>query len=92
MNNMVNYFLSDSEKELMEEIQSIGYGEIYNVAFKTGAPYGQELIDDRFAMLFRLLKSTTKFDIITIRDSAPYIGQRAGTTNSGRKYIQKFKF
>ena len=92
MNNMVNYFLTESEKELLDEIQAIGYGEIYDVSFKVGAPYGMEKIDFSFITLFRLLKSGIKFNVIVIHDNSPSIGQLDGKTNSGYRYLQKVKF
>jgi hypothetical protein len=89
---MVNYFLTNSEKQLLDDIQSIGYGEIYDVSFKTGEAHGMERIDSCFVTLFRLLKGGTRFDTIIIHDSVPSIGQLEGITDSGKKYLQKVKF
>jgi len=90
--NVVKYFVSDYEKELVDDIQSIGYGEIYNVVFQTGEPYGMITIDNSFATLLRMLKGGTRFDTIVIHDSVPSIGQLEGKTDSGRRYLQKVKF
>lgn len=92
MNNMVKFSVTDTEIALVDDIQSIGHGEIYDVAFKTGTPHGEMIIDKSFATLIRMLKNGTKFGTITIHDSLPYIGHLEGKTNSGYRYLQKVKF
>lgn len=92
MHSVVKYFVSNSELQLVEEIQMIGYGEIYGISFRAGEPYGTIDVDSSFVIFLKMLKSGTRFDTVIISDSAPAFGKIEGKTNSGHKYIQKVKF
>ena len=92
MKNVVKYFVSNSELDLIEDIRMIGYGELYDVTFKSGEPYGMVSVEGEFTTLLKMLKDGTRFDVIVIHDGSPVTGQLEGRTDSGLRYLQKVKF
>ena len=89
---MIHFYCSENECQLIEDILAIGYGEIYHVSLEVGAPYGMLKVDPHTVELIRLLRNGVKFDRVIIHDSAPSIGELAGVTQGGRRYLQKVKF
>ena len=89
---VINFYCSEDEYQLIEDILAIGYGEIYHVSLDVGPPYGMLKVDPHTVEFLRLLRSGVKFDRVIIHDSAPSIGELAGLTQGGRRYLQKVKF
>ena len=89
---MINFYCTECEYQLIEEILAIGYGEMLDVSIELGSPYGMLKLDPHMIELIRLLRNGLKFDRVIIHDSSPTIGELSGVTASSRKYLQKVKF
>ncbi len=89
---MINFYCTECEYQLIEDILAIGYGEMLDVSIEVGKPYGMLKLDPHTIELIRLLRNGIKFDRVIIHDSSPTIGELSGVTGSGRKYLQKVKF
>ncbi len=89
---MINFYCTECEYQLIEEILAVGYGEILDVSIEVGNPYGMLKLDPHVVELIRVLRNGIKFDRVIIHDSSPTIGELSGLTASGRKYLQKVKF
>ncbi len=89
---MNNFYCTEQEYQLVEEILAIGYGELYDVSLDVSPPHGMLRIDPHMIEMLRLLRSGAELERVIIHDSAPSLGELSGVTASGRKYLQKVKF
>ena len=89
---MIYLYCSEPEHQLIEDIQLVGHGEIYDISFVAGPPHGMVKLDPSMISLLRALRDGEKFNKIIIHDSLPFVGVRVGFTTSGRKFTQKTKF
>lgn len=87
---MVRLIVSESEARLIDEIQDIGYGEIFNVQHEQGDKQVEVLVFSEFKSMLVALRKVKLFRRITIHDSVPTIGEYTGINK--HRFRKKIKF
>lgn len=90
---MVDLYLSSPEEAIIEDIQDIGYGELFDVE-AASADEVESVVSahEAFREFFNVLRSVRKFDKVIIHGSLPAYGVIKTHAPSGRLCVKKYKF
>ena len=91
---MLSFSITKHEQQIIEDIEEVGYGEIYGIH-----PLDEVEIPDipitkheAFKELISELRKNNRFDRIIIHGSLPAYGVFQTVTEGGRSCVKKFKF
>jgi hypothetical protein len=93
MTNVLNYTVTSYERNLIECIEEIGYGEIYAIKRPPKALlqlYEVE-ISEKTADFLKLVRQGQAFDRVVVHDSEPSIAEYE-RHSCGFRCLQKIKF
>jgi hypothetical protein len=89
---MIPLAVTRYEQELLEDIEEIAYGELYNVQVERETPTKVIELPERFARLLKEIRRGKQFVKLVIHESEPTIGEYWSITGHGRKCLVKIKF
>lgn len=87
---MIKYSATEDEISLLDDVDEVGYGEIYNVATKDGPTRTIE-ITEKQKNLLSVLRIVKKANRLIIHDGEPTMIEYRGATENGRKCLKKMK-
>lgn len=88
---MINFALSASEIDLLETVEDIGFGEIYNIHKKGDQPIKVEEVSEQKYHLILGLRHNGVYHKVVIHDGEPTIGEYRTVINN-RDCLVKNKF
>lgn len=91
---MVTLYVTEYERNIIEDIEEIGYGEIFDIHHLFGGPEPsiQIVKHEAFKYLFQALREQGSFNKVIIHGSLPAYGVKEDTTEGGHSCVKKFKF
>jgi hypothetical protein len=92
---MVTFTCTPQDMALINDIEEVGYGEIYDVKCPNDDRVGGKIEVTRheaFKSLLKELRNVKQFDKIIVHGSLPAYGTYKGYTEGGRLCVKKFKF
>jgi hypothetical protein len=92
MPDMLPYAVTENERSILEDIDEIGHGELYDLRHVDQLP--EKLIDvsKKFVRFFRILKSIKQASKLIIHNGEPSVLEYRTTTTSGRRCLKRIKF
>ena len=90
---MIQLYLSVIERTIVEDIQEIGYGELYQIELdeSASAPHAA-ILPEKFLAFFKELRSLKAFETVIIHDSQPQYAIFKAVTENGRSCLKRIKF
>lgn len=88
---MVSYCASANELELLDDIEEVAYGEIYDVKHTAGEPATTVQVSEKTRNFFKILKDTGHVTKVVIHDGEPTMAEFFGVTPSGLQCLKKMK-
>jgi len=90
---MLTLLLSQEDQALLEDIEELIYGELFNIERSNGKDgFRHKEVTDRTAVFFKALTKYERFDRVIIHDCEPVGAEMTITTASGRKALRKLRF
>ena len=92
---MVTFQCTPQEVNIIEDIEEVGYGELFDVVKPNDIHMGiqiEVIKHEAFQLLLKELRTQEAFDRIIIHGSLPAYGILAGRTKGGHLCVKKFKF
>jgi hypothetical protein len=90
--DMLPYAVTENERSILEDIDEIGHGELYDLAHLEQQPGKVVQISQKVAEFLRTLKSIKRASRLTIHDSEPCVLEYRTTTANGRRCLKRIKF
>jgi len=85
--------LTKEEFELLEDIKSLAYGELYDVEIPEGKPFRNVTLTKQSKSLIETIRSGYRFfNIIQVHLFEPAYAESPGETSSGFRYRKRHKF
>ncbi len=84
--------ISAHEVTFLEDIEDIGFGELYDVSLVDEPNIIEMELSPRQRSFIVTLRREKFFDKVMIHDSSPQYAVQVGMTNNGRECQFKFKF
>ena len=92
---MVTFSCTPQEIDIVNDIEEVGYGEIYDVRCPNDDDVGGKVEVTRheaFKSLLKELRTVKKFDKIIVHGGLPAYGTFEDRTEGGHLCVKKFKF
>ncbi len=89
---MVQCVVSEKEAKILEDIEDVGFGEIYDVLADEGLRTKRVFTTIETERFFRQLRKIKKFTRVIIHDSMPTLAEYRDQTPNGRECLRKVKF
>lgn len=92
---MVTFMCSPQEMDIINDIEEVGYGELFDVQCPNDDHVGEKIEVTRheaFKSLLKELRTKEQFDKIIVHSGLPAYGTLQGRTEGGRLCVKKFKF
>jgi hypothetical protein len=90
---MIQLVVSEQEAGLLEDIQEIGYGELYDIALPPLSGRKVTRTASRKAQaLLKTLRRGVAFEKVVIHDSQPTAAEYRTQTEHGRSCLKKLRF
>jgi hypothetical protein len=89
---MLRLAVSNYEQDLLNDIQEVGYGELYQVVKDDALPVKMVDISERSLHFIRELRRLEEFEKVTIHDSEPTIAEFTALTENHRSCLKRIKF
>jgi hypothetical protein len=89
---MITFLANDDEASLVEDIEEVGYGELYNLIYAPRpATISIEITQKTkdFLASLRIIGSANR---LVVHDSEPALLEYRGITGHGRRCMKKMKF
>lgn len=92
--NLLQLLLTSSEHSLLEDIQEIGYGELYAVAHDGSAEQfaAKAQVTPKQLNFIQALRKIGEFPKVVIHEGEPAQAEYPATTSRGRKCLIKIRF
>jgi len=92
---MVTFSCTPQEVDIIEDIEEVGYGELFDVVKPDDIHKGVTIEvtkHEAFQLLLKELRNQEAFNKVIIHGSLPAYGTFEGHTEGGRLCVKKFKF
>lgn len=89
---MLRLAITPYEQGLLDDIEEIGYGELYGVKSDDKTPSRMIDSSDRYMHFIRELRKLGEFAKVVIHDSEPTLAEFPSTTKNGRHCLKRIKF
>jgi hypothetical protein len=89
---MVTFFATENEISLIEDIEEVGYGELYNLDHTSQPATQQVEITYKTQTFLKALRIIQKVSRLIVHDSEPALLEYRGVTEHGRRCLKKMKF
>lgn len=89
---MVTFFATENEVSLIEDIEEVGYGELYNLDHTSQPATQQVEITYKTQTFLKALRIIQQVSKLIVHDSEPALLEYRGRTEHGRRCLKKMKF
>ena len=90
--SMLRLSVTDAEVALLEDLEEVGFGELFNVFHEEGPKSRLVDVSDREVAFLKTLRKIKGFERVVVHDSEPASAEWQITTLNGRKALKKHKF
>ena len=91
--NMIRYSATRHELALVEDIEEIGFGELYNLRYdKDEQPMRVVEITERTKLFLKFMRQLEAANRLIIHDSEPSLLEYRAITRHGHECLKKMKF
>ena len=84
--------ISETERDLLEAIEEVGYGELYDIRAGEDRPLIERPLSERQMAFIRDLRRKTRFNRLIIHDSEPAMAEIDGETSNRLRCLKKIKY
>jgi hypothetical protein len=84
--------VSAKELEILEDIEDVGYGELYDVRAGETRPIKVVSVSERAQNFIKALRREKHFPLVVIHDSEPATAEYPSKTPNGRACKRKIRF
>jgi hypothetical protein len=89
---MLQYLVSRAESDLLEEIQALGYGEVYDLTPPRGKPEFPVRITEKTVGFLKFLRyAKTPFKLV-VHDGEPTGAEFEARLETGHRCLKKIRF
>jgi len=92
MPDVIPYAATKNERSILDDIEDIGHGELYDIEYSDQQPEKVVQVSQKILKLFRILKNIKRASKLVIHDGEPSILEYSTTTENGRRCLKRIKF
>ena len=89
---MLRLSVNRGEIALLDDIEEVGFGELYRVRSKQGPPTQIIQLSERSASFIKALRELGNFTKVVIHEGEPSLAELDGFTSNGTACLKKIKF
>lgn len=91
--NMISYPATKHEVMLVEDIEEVGFGELYNIRYdKNERPTQMIEVSEKTRLFLKFIRNLGEANRLIVHDSEPSILEYRTKTKNGNKCLKKMKF
>jgi hypothetical protein len=92
MADVITYAATENERSILEDIDEIGHGELYDLEHVDQQPQKVVQIPQKIVKFFKTLKSIKRASKLIIHDGEPSVLEYRTKTENGRRCLKRIKF
>jgi hypothetical protein len=89
---MLNLAVTDEERKLIEDIQELRFGEIYEISLERGQVSAVIPLSEKQKQLLQALRQGRRIEKLTVHEGEPTAAEIKDKTKYGRDCLRKVRF